>query len=100
MEEVQRLQQLAGLNEIKVNKPKLFNKISLDLFKQLMRDGFLDMITDLEFESPNESIEDFDAKLMGINEKFQFCTKLSSFLDDYGFSDEQFEMMICNNIIK
>ena len=65
-----------------------------------MKDGFLNMITDLEFGNPVETMDDFDNKLMGINGKFQFITKLTSFLDDYGFGDEQLEMMICNNIIK
>jgi hypothetical protein len=98
--EINRLKQLAGINEIKISKPGTFNKMSLELFKQIMRNGFEEMINDLHFQNIDEAMSDFDNKLMGINEKFQFVSKLNSFLDDYGFGGEQLEMMICNNIIK
>lgn len=98
MNEIERMQQLA---EIKVNKPGAFNKISLDTFKEIIFAGWNDIISELFDEgAQQDAVEDFQNKLMGINDKYNFCEKSQIFFESYGFGEDQFITIIANTMIR
>jgi hypothetical protein len=95
--EKKRLQQLAGINEIRINNP-VSSKISLDKFKKMIFEGWKNIINDLEFEQP-EALNDFNDKLMSINDKYEFCEKTQYFLEEYGFGEDQLIIIVANTLI-
>jgi hypothetical protein len=96
--EKERLQQLAGINEIKINNPGS-SRIPLDKFKKMIFEGWKNIINDLEFEQPEIALDDFNDKLMNINDKYEFCEKTQSFLDEYGFGEDQLIIIVANTLI-
>lgn len=98
MDEVKRLQQLA---EIKVNIPINLPKMSLDMFKQIVFEGWKDIVNELFDENvQDDAIMNFENKVMNINNKYDFCEKAQSFLDSYGFGEDQLIITLINVLIK
>lgn len=99
--EVNRLQKLAGINEIKISKPGTFNKISLDTFKEIIFGGWKDIVLELfDEEAQQDAIEEFQNQIMDIKDKYDFCEKSQQFFESYGFGEEQFINVIANTMIK
>lgn len=99
MSEIKKLQKLAGINEIKINKPGYFNKFTLDKFKSIIRDGYIEIIEGLAFEDPEMMLRHLDEMVMGENNKYKFCLKLQQHLEREGFGEDQFQTIICNVMI-
>lgn len=101
MMERERLQKLAGIEEIIIKSPNQFSKISLDAFKNMIFEGWKNSVIELFDEDKiTESIESFKDKLMDINDKYDFCEKASEFLEEYGFGEDQFVTIIVNTLIR
>jgi hypothetical protein len=98
MDEIKRLQQLA---EIKVNSPANLPKMSLDIFKKIVFEGWKNIVIELFDEDiQDNAITDFEDNVMNINNKYDFCEKAQSFFDEYGFGEDQLIVTLINVLVK
>ena len=89
MEEVNRLKQLAGLNEIKVNQPNMFRKIPLSVVKkELFRDELeykKEIYQNNGEEMPQEDIDELSKEISSINDYYD----LINYYVWGGFNDKE-----------
>jgi hypothetical protein len=68
--------------------------VSLDTFKKALLTSWTNTVNELEFEQPEQAIEDFTTKVLSKTSKEEISDALYSFLDKYGFGEDTSSLMI------
>lgn len=96
---IEIVKQSTNLNEVKIQPFSYkFPKIPFNKFKEILIEDMKETAQELEFENPEEFINEFSDKLNQINNTPAFFEKIANIYEHMGWGDDEF-LYILNRIL-